>query len=144
MPRPGDIDPIALPTEILPQLMMIDIEPGMRFRFRLIGSAIVALSGAEWTGRYVDDVIGAQSFDLMASCFRMAIALKRPVFARMECRALIHVGTFNSYLVLPFAENSSAERLLVASCPQDKWLTLFAWRRSIPDNYKLVQLSIVL
>ena len=144
LPRSRDIDPAAMPLGILPQLMMIDIEDGQRFKFRLVGSAIVSLAAAEWGGRYVDEVIGADSRDLMSSSFRMAIALKRPVFARMECRGLVHVGTFNSYLVLPFGEESIASRLLIVSCPQDRWLTLFAWRGSMPQSYKLVQASVVL
>ena len=144
IPGPRDIDPVAMPAGILPQLIMIDIEDGQRFRFRLVGSATVSLAGAEWGGRYVDEVIGADSFDFLASSFKMAIALRRPVFARMECRGLVHVGTFNSYLVLPLGEDLVVSRLLVVSCPQDRWLTLFAWRGSMPQNYKLVQLSVVL
>jgi hypothetical protein len=133
-----------MPPGILPQLMMIDVEDGQRFRFRLVGSATVSLAGAEWGGRYIDEVIGADALNFMASSFRMAIALKRPIFARMECRGLIHVGTFNAYLVLPFGDDPFISRLLLVSCPQDRWLTLFAWRGSMPQSYRLVQHSLVL
>lgn len=56
MPSRGDIDPTEIPR-LLPHLRMVDVlyEPDLKFRYRLVGTAVVELMGIDITGRYIDE-----------------------------------------------------------------------------------------
>lgn len=55
MPSRQDIDPLDL-KDLLGWLLLIDVEwAPLRFRFRLIGTEIVAIRGMDLTGRYFDE-----------------------------------------------------------------------------------------
>jgi hypothetical protein len=55
MPSRRDIDPLDL-KGLLGWLLLIDVEwAPLRFRFRLIGTEIVAIRGVDLTGRYLDE-----------------------------------------------------------------------------------------
>ena len=55
MPARADIDPLEL-KGLLGWLLLIDVEwSPLRFRFRLIGTEIVAIRGMDLTGRYFDE-----------------------------------------------------------------------------------------
>jgi hypothetical protein len=58
LPGRQHIDPIELKS-ILPNLMLIDVERTggrLRFKFRLIGTAITEANGRDVTGRYFDEI----------------------------------------------------------------------------------------
>lgn len=58
LPGRQDIDPVALKAH-LPFLWMVDAVPaghGMRYRYRLIGTEIVAARGGDDTGKFTDEV----------------------------------------------------------------------------------------
>jgi hypothetical protein len=57
MPSRRDIDPLDL-KELLGWLLLIDVEwAPLRFRFRLIGTEIVAIRGVDLTGRYLNESV---------------------------------------------------------------------------------------
>ena len=57
MPSRGNLDPLQIAPEFLPNLMLIDVlhEP-RRYRYRLIGTQVVAASGEDRTGRIFENV----------------------------------------------------------------------------------------
>src|ERR1700736_619243 len=60
MPQRGDIDPDEL-RPVLSHLQITEvIDGGSRFRYRLVGTAIVEAFGAEFTGRYVDELMSGE------------------------------------------------------------------------------------
>jgi hypothetical protein len=50
MPRRVDIDPTEIPS-LLPHIFIVEIHPPLRFRFRLVGSAICERWGGEPHGQ---------------------------------------------------------------------------------------------
>ncbi len=54
-PRRSDLDPGAMPPDILPWIVLIMLE-GDRFRYRLTGTGLRDLLGRDLTGLYVDEV----------------------------------------------------------------------------------------
>jgi hypothetical protein len=57
MPRRGDVDPTTIPPRLLPHLFMLDvIDRGADFRYRLIGTEIVAGVGRDATGSLVSQL----------------------------------------------------------------------------------------
>jgi hypothetical protein len=56
MPPRRDIDPIEIP-KLLPAVMLVDVEPDGRYRYRLIGTENTQAQGMTATGRYLDEVL---------------------------------------------------------------------------------------
>ena len=60
MPIYTDIDPVTIPTRILPHIMLLEVVDSERFRLRLHGTEAVEQSGINLTGRYIHEVDGAE------------------------------------------------------------------------------------
>ena len=69
MPRRGDLDPIDIPHECLPFVMLFEVERvPLRFLIRLAGTRITDLYGQEPGGKYLDQVdLGDMADDIIAS-----------------------------------------------------------------------------
>ena len=82
MPARRDIDPCEI-RELLPNLQLIDVAPdGVRFRYRLVGTAIVTVFGREYTGKWLDELFPGERAKFAAEIYRQACREQRPVFAR--------------------------------------------------------------
>ena len=87
VPAPGvlpgrqHIDPLDIPLQLLPGIVLIDIVPGpqrRRYRFRLIGTAFVDATGADHTGRFVDEVVLHVKHETLAEIFGTMIRTHQP------------------------------------------------------------------
>ena len=56
MPRRSDIDPLDIP-KLLPHVMLVEVLPVGRYRYRLIGTENTDAQGVHATGRYLDEVL---------------------------------------------------------------------------------------
>ena len=56
MPRRADIDAIDIP-KLLPDVMLVEVLPSGRYRYRLIGTGNTEAHGFSATGRYLDEVL---------------------------------------------------------------------------------------
>jgi PAS domain len=56
MPRRADIDPVEIP-KLLPDVMLVEVLPSGRYRYRLIGTENTDAQGVHATGRYLDEVL---------------------------------------------------------------------------------------
>ena len=56
MPARADIDPIEIP-KLLPDVMLVDVLPEGRYRYRLIGTENSQAHGVNATGRYLDEIL---------------------------------------------------------------------------------------
>ncbi|MBL6953542.1 MAG: PAS domain-containing protein [Alphaproteobacteria bacterium] len=63
MPAPKDIDALLLPRLILPYVSLLEVEwnPGIRFRWRLIGTHVTTMLNRDMTGRYWDEIYDVQT-----------------------------------------------------------------------------------
>ncbi|MEQ8818537.1 MAG: PAS domain-containing protein [Thalassobaculum sp.] len=84
MPMPGDIDPVDLPRDVLPHLLLVDVEhaPSLRFRWRLIGTYATRILGRDMTGRYWDEIYDERTFQ------RIAVGLEWVLRHRLPVRTL--------------------------------------------------------
>lgn len=94
LPAPADVDPLAIPRQVLPHCMLIDVEWGgasrpesFRLRFRLMGTAVVAnrvgLAPPDPTGRYLDEVEFREGAARPLSFYGMTASLGRPRYHRL-------------------------------------------------------------
>lgn len=84
MPRRRDIDPMEL-RQVLPHVQITEVvDGGARFRYRLVGTAIVEAFGAEFTGKYVDELVSGERDNFVHACYRAVCAARRPAFVRSK------------------------------------------------------------
>lgn len=81
MPARVDIDPLRMPREILPHILLIEVEhaPRQRFRWRLIGTHITGTLGRDSTGRYLDELYEPEAEACLLTGPRWAMEHRRPV-----------------------------------------------------------------
>lgn len=79
MPTRGDIDPGEI-KHLLPYVLIVDLEgEAPRVRFRLLGTKIVAASGRDFTGRYLDEFVPNDVDKLWQTYYRIARDERVPV-----------------------------------------------------------------
>jgi hypothetical protein len=61
MPRRADIDPGEIP-KLLRDIMLVDVLPDGRYRYRLIGTGNTQEHGISATGRYLDEVLPGDEY----------------------------------------------------------------------------------
>ena len=101
LPPQSAINPTKLPPSLLPRITITAVEDGpKRFRIKLVGDAIVQALGENATGRFTEDVPGAEG--LIARHIK-CVESRRPYYSEGPVTWSRH--DFRSYaaLVMPFA-----------------------------------------
>ena len=75
MPDQTDVDPTQIPRHVLPFINLTDVRPDGRFKSRLAGTKVVALSGLDITGRYIDEIPGTED---MLRQFQRLVRSRKP------------------------------------------------------------------
>ena len=84
LPHRAEIDPAAL-KPLLPNMLIVDLEPDpFRVRYRLVGTKVVAASGYDFTGRYLDEMNLASGGALWRSYYQAVHDSRRPLFGAHE------------------------------------------------------------
>ena len=83
MPARGDLDPLQIPSGYLPDLMLVEVshEP-RRFRYRLIGTHVVAASGEDRTGKFFDDISFFKIHPAVMQHFEQVATTGRPLYSQ--------------------------------------------------------------
>jgi len=80
LPRRADFDPVELKA-LLPNLMIVEPEPApFRLRYRLVGTKIARVSGFDFTGRYLDEILPPGLPDDWHHYYRISYDSGRPVY----------------------------------------------------------------
>jgi len=80
MPSRKDIDPVQLPREYLPDLMLIDVlHDPRRYRYRLVGTNIVGATGEDRTGGFFQDVPFFQAYPAMLQQYENVVETGQPL-----------------------------------------------------------------
>lgn len=105
MPRRCDVDPAALKL-VLPHLQITDVvADGDRFRYRLVGTAIVEAYGADFTGKYVDELMTGERDNFVHACYRAVCASRRPAFVRAKYLTTKDIDLTANRVMLPLSED---------------------------------------
>lgn len=115
MPCRADIDPGEIP-KLLPDLMLVDVEPDGRYRYRLIGTANYDAHGFNATGRYLDEVLPGPEYrahvlGLYDECLRS----RRPVYSESVFISPRHRVTerHTKVLFLPLSDDGERINMLM-------------------------------
>ena len=105
MPRRRNIDPAEL-RQVLPHVQITEvIDGGARFRYRLVGTAIVEAFGAEFTGKYVDELVSGERDSFVHACYRAVCAARRPAFVRSKYITTKNVDLTANRVLAPLSED---------------------------------------
>ena len=118
-PTKAEIDPIEFPF-ILGYVTLVDVEHDpRRYRFRLDGSILVALSGTDYTGRYLDDLPGAEYVAFIRQTYDRVVDSGEPF--RYRKHELLDQQLFSEEtLILPLGDQPpKVDMLVVAVIPGD-------------------------
>jgi len=119
MPRRADLNPADIPR-LLPNLRLTEvIDGGARFRYRLVGTAIVTAYGREHTGRFLHDVLSGERRSFVEGLYRMVCAGKRPVYARTYYIGPWELPVLTSRVMVPLSENDADVNLVMTAISFD-------------------------
>ena len=76
----SDLDPVEIPS-LLTHILLVELTPDGRFRFRLAGSHSVGAAGMELTGKFVDDVALATYRGYLSLMYFCAVQTLRPYYS---------------------------------------------------------------
>ena len=84
-PRRADIDPAEI-REHMPRLFMIDVLPGGDYRYRLVGTELVARTGRDPTGMLLSQLQAERPDvrDVRKQRYDEVVASRRPIYTRGE------------------------------------------------------------
>lgn len=71
LPARADIDPVDIPRKALPYIVLAEIDQKSgRILYRLVGTVMVEEWGADFTGRYVDEIMTGTYRDFIEDLFQ--------------------------------------------------------------------------
>lgn len=114
MPARRDIDPLDIPR-LLPHVALTDVcyDP-LRFRFRLIGTGIVAMAGRDATGKWLDQALYGNKLDQMLWGFRTCVEEKSPVAIREAVLFVDREWVVVEVLFLPLGEADGVVNMVLS------------------------------
>ena len=118
-PAKAEIDPVDFPY-ILGYVTLVDVELSpRRYRFRLDGSILVALSGADYTGRYLHELPGEEYIAFIKETYDRVVDSGKPY--RYRKNGLFDQQHFSEEtIILPLGDTPPrVDMLVVAVIPGD-------------------------
>jgi hypothetical protein len=111
MPRRADIDPSEIPS-LLPHVFLADVRDPLRFRFRLVGTAICARWGEDATWKFLDELDLDGEREKVLGQFAAAVRSHRPRFDVEEF--VSERGRYLHYrrVLLPLSEDGENPNML--------------------------------
>ena len=130
LPARRDFDPVDLKF-VLGRLLLLDVLPGPRFRFRLHGAELARVAGYDMTGKWVEDLPNEENRQVLLARCSQLLAERKPVTARM--RRPLEGRRYNyEALWLPLADDGLTVNMLFAGL-----IYLDDWRQAIPEREDL-------
>ena len=117
MPARGDIDPAEIPR-ILPDLMLVEVLPKGRYRYRLIGTNNVVEHGVNATGRYLDEVLPGPEYKAhVLALYEECVRQRRVLYS--ECLFLSprrrNPERHTKVLFLPLSEDGATVNMVLVA-----------------------------
>lgn len=113
MPSRADLDPLDL-RALLPNIALVDIEEGpRRYRYRLVGTALIAVLGQDLTGKYLDQM--PMLFRRFAgNAYDELMARKAPTYAVFDTNLPLLRTVRYKRLMLPLSADGQRVNMVIA------------------------------
>jgi hypothetical protein len=109
-PCRGDIKPTDIPR-LLPFLLLADVLPGPRYRYRLVGTEVERVFGAAMTGRCIDELMRGEYLDFIASLYKAVVDRRTPVYSE---NTYANDAFRTQRLMLPLSEDGESVTMVLA------------------------------
>lgn len=115
LPGRSDIDPHEM-VAFLPSVVLLDVgrrAGAFRFRYRLVGTEVVALFGYDPTGRYLDEATLPQRYPQVHGRLQSVVETKRPHYAIQPVPLPNRDSVYAEILTVPLASDGETVDLLL-------------------------------
>lgn len=114
LPGRRDIDPVDLSRQ-LPNMMLIDVlRPPLRFRYRLVGTQVVAASAEDRTGAFFDAFEFFRKNPIVMEQYREVCDTGKPNLSLEPFRNYVNGSTYEvERLILPLASDGKTVDMLI-------------------------------
>jgi hypothetical protein len=109
-PRRADIHPTDIP-KLLPYLLLADILPGPRYRYRLVGTEVERVFGTAMTGRCIDELMRGEYLDFITGLYRAIVECRAPVYSE---NTYSNEAFRTHRLMLPLSEDGETVTMVLA------------------------------
>ena len=120
-PGRQDIDPLDIPG-LLPWVTLVDVhrrDGGLRFRQRLVGTAVVAMRERDSTGMWFDEVYGPEKLAFLQPALAAVVQTAQPDVIRDNLRDIGKPHRNMYTLILPLAADRRRVDMLMAVSHSD-------------------------
>lgn len=132
LPRRRDIDPIDL-RSCLGHLALVEVERPFRLRYRLFGTKLAALYGADLTGCYLDQLFTPRLRAQVVARYRHVVETARPHYEQPSFRFFRRTLGYHRLLLPLTSDGSGVDLVLTGLYPSDPEIeNAYQWR-SIPE-----------
>jgi hypothetical protein len=113
MPARRDIEPADVPA-LLPHLQLVDIVAG-RFRYRLVGTALVEAFGRDYTGQYPDEMFESARGPYICNVFTTVREARRPIYLRSHYVTTRNVELVAERLYMPLSQDGTEVDMILGA-----------------------------
>lgn len=114
MPSRRDIDPVEVPR-LLPNLQLIEIVAGGRWRYRLIGTALVEAFGRDYTGQFPDELFDGPRARSIIETHNAVRHARQPMFLRSRYITTKDVDIVANRLYLPLSDDDCDVNMILGA-----------------------------
>ncbi len=86
-----------------------------RFRYRLVGTAIVAAFGREYTGKWLDELFATERSKFAEEVYRLACSERLPVFARSTYVTATERELIANRLCMPLSVDGATATMIMGA-----------------------------
>lgn len=114
-PARNDIDPLEIP-QLLSNIVLVDVlpSPERQFRFRLVGTAVVQLYGADFTGQTLDEIETGNLQDIIRAGYQQVLETSAPCFQQGDVHYQDRFWVHYRRIILPLGEREDRPDMLLA------------------------------
>lgn len=115
LPGRQDVRPEEIPRRLLAHTGLIDVLPGRRFRYRLIGTAMVEFYGRDYTGLVIEEAKSAGYASVLNELYRLCA--EAPAVVYSEARSSYRQGAARlmQRLLAPLSRDGEAADMILFS-----------------------------
>lgn len=116
LPSRADIDPVQMPRRTLPYVVLAEVyEDGARVRYRLVGTAMVREWGADFTGRFIDEIMSGSYLEFMQGLFLDVVRHRCAVLSESTFRWDVGKVVATRRLFMPLAADGRAVDMVLSA-----------------------------
>jgi hypothetical protein len=113
LPDRADLDPAEIPL-LLPYILVSEIEHPFRVRYRLVGTEVVDVTGLNFTGHYLDQLIPPGDEESWQAHYRRCYETARPLYGQSTVKTLAGGSFSYEYGIWPLTKGGSEVSQFVA------------------------------